>query len=349
MVAAYTSAGCAVAPGIRALPTAPACRTVISSRPIALEWFGPTEPRDRERLDAWCSVVGPILVAGPAGASPIVADELAIVTWNVQVGSGDVRELVARLRRGEFTAGRPVRHFALLLQEARRVSPAVPALAAGAAGVPRLIGRGDARSIDEVAGELGLSLVFAPSMRNGPGHEDRGSAILSTVPPADLQIVELPFERQRRVAVSAAFAGETSGGEGWRVRLVSVHFDTGLALTRGGPAASRRRQAQALAGALRDATPPLVIGGDLNTWWGEDEPAVRDLRRQFPDARRPPAWTTWSGPLGAGTQLDHLFARLPRGALEVRRLDDRMGSDHHPLLTLVNTRHLSRGSTTGPG
>ena len=43
-------------------------------------------------------------------------------------------------------------------------------------------------------------------MRNGrppQTDEDRGNAILSTEPLADLTAIELPFEQQRRVAVAA--------------------------------------------------------------------------------------------------------------------------------------------------
>ena len=69
---------------------------------------------------------------------------------------------------------------------------------------PRVTGH-ERIDIVEAAGRLGLSLVYVPSMRNGSDtDEDRGNAILSTEPLSDVAAVELPFERQRRVAIDAA-------------------------------------------------------------------------------------------------------------------------------------------------
>jgi endonuclease/exonuclease/phosphatase (EEP) superfamily protein YafD len=79
----------------------------------------------------------------------------------------------------------------------------------------------------------------------------------------------------------------------------------------------------------------VVIGGDLNTSWGDDEPAVRDMRRRFPDAERTPG-STWAGPLGMSAKLDHFFARTGGVRLEVSKVGDRFGSDHYPLLTVVD-------------
>jgi endonuclease/exonuclease/phosphatase (EEP) superfamily protein YafD len=104
---------------------------------------------------------------------------------------------------------------------------------------------------------------------------------------------------------------------------------------RGGPAAARRRQAQALIDAISPASLPVIVGGDLNTSWGDDEPAVRELRRRFPDAERT-AGATWAGPLGTSAKLDHLFARIGGQRLKVRRIRDRFGSDHCPLITVVD-------------
>ena len=52
-------------------------------------------------------------------------------------------------------------------------------------------------------------MLYAPSMRNGEsagGGEDRGNAIVSTLPLADPTVIELPLERQRRVVVAASIA-----------------------------------------------------------------------------------------------------------------------------------------------
>jgi endonuclease/exonuclease/phosphatase (EEP) superfamily protein YafD len=108
----------------------------------------------------------------------------------------------------------------------------------------------------------------------------------------------------------------------------------------GGPATARKRQAIALVDGLRRAasspTEPTVVGGDFNTSWGFDEPAVKVLRDTFPDAVPPRVRVTWAGPLGTGALLDHLVARTGGKPIQVRRIDERFGSDHFPLLALID-------------
>ena len=116
-----------------------------------------------------------------------------------------------------------------------------------------------------------------------------------------------------------------------RLRVASVHFDTAWRPEQGGPARWRQRQADALVLWLQGEATPTIIGADLNTWWGTDEPAVRRLRRAYPDAvDRDPLIKTWRGPLGTSNRLDYLFAGGV-GRLEVKRMDDRFGSDHTPI------------------
>ena len=104
-----------------------ACRQVVPTDDMGRG--GEPEPRrDRDALARWCETIGPILIqplAVQRASGPI--DRIVIVTWNVHVGSGNVGDLVARLRRGEFTEGRPVTQFVLLLQETYRRDTAVPA------------------------------------------------------------------------------------------------------------------------------------------------------------------------------------------------------------------------------
>jgi endonuclease/exonuclease/phosphatase family metal-dependent hydrolase len=235
------------------------------------------------------------------------------------------------LRNGELTGGTPVREFAVLLQEVRRAGSAVPAFIPPGVYLPKRLGPSDAVSIDTFAAEQKLNVFYAPAMRNGAGQEDRGNAILSTLPMADLAVLELPFERQRRIALLATLL---RAGKPW-LRVANLHLETRAGATRGGPAEARRRQAQAVIDALDATMLPLVVGGDLNTSWGDDEPAVRDLRRRYPDAGRTPK-TTWAGPLGMSAKLDHIFARTAGPRLEIRRVGERFGSDHYPLLTFVD-------------
>ena len=59
------------------------------------------------------------------------------------------------------------------------------------------------------------------------------------------------------------------------------------------------------------------------------------LKAAFPDAPDSDAQPTWAGPLGIHARLDHVFARGRVSAIDVRRLPDRFGSDHYPLLAIV--------------
>ena len=138
-------------------------------RSETLEWFAPDASAYRSRLDAWCAGVGlPVVESfhtGDAGESASIAD-ITFVSWNVHVGNGDVRRFVRELREGRLTDGRTVRHFVLLLQEAVR-SNGVPAYLAGAAGAARIGAADQSQDIVEVSRELGLELIYVPSMRNG--------------------------------------------------------------------------------------------------------------------------------------------------------------------------------------
>jgi endonuclease/exonuclease/phosphatase family metal-dependent hydrolase len=321
-------------------PTHP-CRAIVPVDAV-VRWVEPEARRDRDTLARWCDTIGPILIQ-PLAVRPAAApiDRLAVVTWNVHVGSGDIADLVARLRRGEFTAGAPVEHFVLLLQEAYRRDPAVPSRVPRGFPAPSRIAAavGRAPDIGNVAKALGVSVFYVPAMRNGIAAidaEDRGNAILSTLDLHDLVVIELPMERQRRTAAVALVQARGSDGSPWVLRVANVHLDTALAITRGGPFAARRRQAHALIDALR--TPdelPTVLAGDFNTWWGASEPALNILRSAFPQTPRTANLKTWSGPLGIHAQLDYMFIRGPLDGVRVERLSSRFGSDHYPLLAML--------------
>ena len=318
------------------------CRQIVPTDAI-VRWVEPEARQDRDALARWCDTIGPILVQ-PLAVQPPAApiDRLAIVSWNVHVGSGDIADVVARLRRGEFTAGTPVDHFVLLLQEAYRRDAAVPSLVPRGFPAPGRIAAAVGRKPDiaNIAKALGLSLFYVPAMRNGVAAidaEDRGNALLSTLDLHDLVVVELPMERQRRTAAVAVVQGRRRDGSTWLLRVANVHLDTALAILRGGPFAARQRQALALIEALR--TPedlPTVLAGDFNTWWGATEPALNILRSAFPETPRTPNLKTWSGPLGIHAQLDYIFIRGPLKDVRVQRLPSRFGSDHYPLLAVLD-------------
>jgi endonuclease/exonuclease/phosphatase family metal-dependent hydrolase len=307
-------------------------------------WVLPEAASDRSELAAWCSPVGgPVVIPGDEEDTAYV-DSIAIVSWNVHVGGGDVSRLVDELRAGGLSGGRPVRDFVLLLQEVHRASAELPAASVGRvpARVEEYPPTGERLDVVALARRQGLALFYVPSMRNGrvdgARAEDRGNAILSTLPLSDLEAIELPREAQRRVAIAVSIRGRASDGTPWRLRLANAHLDTRSVGTRlwASFGAGRLRQARAIADVLPTDL-PVVLGGDLNTWslpFLED--ALPALRARFPQTPAPLEVHTFSsGPLLSRT-LDHFFFRLPEGwAARYVRLDDRHGSDHHPLLAWV--------------
>lgn len=332
-------------------PVVVSCRTTSvdasDGATVAIRWITPDDRRQRQTLDRWCEGVGPILLrTAPAATPPPTADTVAVVSWNVHVGGGDIDGLVHRLRSGAFSANHPVRHFVLLLQEAYRAGNMVPRALRPFAALPDAIrpatGRRQRQDIAVVAARLGLNLYYAPSMRNGgplTSDEDRGNAILSTLPLRDLAAIELPFERQRRVVVMARVAGRTTVGEPWRLTIASVHFDNlfGLRHVWIFSGAARERQARGLIAALEGES-PAVVAGDFNTWFGYRDPAYRTMAEAFRDTPEHDRRPTFAGLL----RLDHAFFRLPRGwRSSLVRLDDKFDSDHYPLLGFVTMRGSS--------
>jgi endonuclease/exonuclease/phosphatase family metal-dependent hydrolase len=191
------------------------------------------------------------------------------------------------------------------------------------ANAPDVIGR---------ARQLGLATVYVPSMRNGASlSEDRGNAIISTEPLADLRAVELPFERQRRVALGASVVVQTGQGT-TRLMLLNVHLEP---LSK--PSSlwffhnPRRRQIDAV---LRLAQAPdrsagTVLGGDFNTvQGGAREEAYRQARAWSHGLEQEDTRSTHD--LG---RLDYLFVRLaPEWGAATSRVEDKYGSDHHPVI-----------------
>jgi endonuclease/exonuclease/phosphatase family metal-dependent hydrolase len=299
--------------------------------PIA--WYSPAVSGDRTALARWRASVGPPVVRSLPSAAASRADEISVVSWNTALGAGDIVEFVRHLRGVE-----PDRPIVLLLQEVYRRGDTVPqTLGPGAAFAGRLGGADgtrDAADIEAIAAQLQMAVYYVPSMRNGGGdsNEDRGNAILSNLAMANLEAIELPFERQRRVAVAATIDGATSTGRAWRLRIVSAHLDNTIA-RRWWIASEygRARQARGLV-ALLDGEVPTVLGGDFNTWFGFSDQAYVETARAFPQTPTTDRRATFMGLL----RLDHLFYRLPAGWQASARLaDNRYGSDHSPLIGSV--------------
>ena len=345
LVSCVLIAGCTVHRAPQEFTASPSCLRVAPPGSTPLRWSLRDDPAERSALDAWCEGVGPAVFL-PAGDTEVpVADSIAIVNWNAHIGSGDLDGLIDDLRSGALT-GQPVTEFVLLLQESHRAGRDVPARIpswAAAATNPPDPDRPGRADITDVARRHGLWLLYVPSMRSGRDAgdvpEDRGNAILSTQPLESPAAVELPWERQRRVAISASIELRTRDGRSTELRLVSAHLDNRSRLGRIARSfgIGRLRQAEALAAFIDDGR-PTAMGADLNTWLsGHLADAARILRRALPLPgvlpERPTA--TLPGPL-PDQKLDYLMFALPSGwTAGYRVLDDEYGSDHHPLLGWV--------------
>jgi endonuclease/exonuclease/phosphatase family metal-dependent hydrolase len=300
-----------------------------------VQWFAPIDVREGAVLDRWHRSVGPPVFS--AGHPTTMGGRaLTLVSWNTALGAGDVVRLIEDVSRA-----RPGVPIVLLLQEVYREGPEVPTLlskeAAFASRLRGLRADGKRDEVEAIASALQMSVYYVPSMRNGSpllSDEDRGNAILSTLPLSDLTAFELPFERQRRVAVGATVTGADDRGKPWKLRVISTHLDNMAGLKRLWVASElgRVRQTRGLLQQLEHQT-PLVLGGDFNTWFGFADEAFREAARAFPRTRITDRRATFRGLL----RLDHLFSRLPEGwSADFHRADKNYGSDHYPLIATID-------------
>ena len=262
----------------------------------SIDWHISDET-DVGELSRWCRAVGaPVFVADPAATHPTPPslDELVVLSWNAHLAEGELYSLIAKLRSGELTGGRPVAHFVLLVQELYRNSDEVPAFdVRDRSAFAIKPSNPDTLDVDDHAAALGLSVLYVPSMRNGPElREDRGNAIISTEPLLDPFALELPLARQRRVALGAAIVVQTAEGP-QQLQVVDAHLE---------PLSSpktlwvfknpRAKQVQAILKLLASprftdpAIAGIVLGGDFNTVRsGAREPAYRLARGKCPSCR----------------------------------------------------------------
>lgn len=319
---------------------APLVSTTCPARDVssAIEWQI-ADTANASELSRWCRAVGnPVFVEAPvAAATPLPAlDELVMVSWNAHLAEGELGSLVGKLRSGELTGGRPVAHFVLLVQELYRRGD-VPEFDARDRSAHAIRPRDpESPDIDDHAASLGLSILYVPSMRNGPElREDRGNAIISTEPLLDPIAIELPLARQRRVALGAAIQIQTGDGAK-RLEVIDAHLE---------PVSSpktlwvfknpRAGQVRAILDVLdapryaNEDVAGIVLGGDFNTVRsGAGEDAYRLARAWATGLRREDGRDTHM--MG---RLDYLFFRLAGGwTASTKRIDERFGSDHHPVL-----------------
>jgi endonuclease/exonuclease/phosphatase family metal-dependent hydrolase len=364
---ALLSAACATSAGMRLGPAERGCPDGdVASPGTAITWYGPADPSDGKSNERWCETVGSAVVEVLPRASlpnPGPADSIAVVTWNILIGGGDVPLLLEEVLGYQCHPTSPklgvgFSHFVILIQEAHRRSDAIPDVPESFTFPPRIVPESPPEGwpdIVELARDCGLALFYVPSARNGPEtiegeREDKGNAILSTLPLEDLLAIELPFEAGRKVAVGATI--QTAVGA--RLRLTSVHLDVASTLYRTFKTANtaRLRQATGLIEALAlietgvvtsgivtvgsgesacgDISGPIatVAAGDFNTW-SAGESAVDQMRLCFPDS--PP----WDGkPTYGSFPTDFIFFRRAADGRasymdgSQRRIEKRYGSDH---------------------
>ncbi len=306
----------------------------------ALYWITAPE-EDLDKVESWCRGVGPPLyepAPSVSADSPPAIDDLVVLTWNAHLAEGRLGELLQALRSGQLTDGRPIDHFVLLVQELFRRGPDIPPFGTGIRSAHAIRARDESMpDVNDHARALGLSILYVPSMRNGAQLvEDRGNALLSSEPLSGALAVELPFERQRRVAVGASI-DVVHNGRRSTMRVLNTHLE---------PLSSpkslwifhdpRRRQMNALLSLITAsrfdddvAWVATVLGGDFNTVQnGAEEPTYRAARR----------WS--SGFLQEDRRITHLLGRLdylffrvtPGLVVSTTRVPDKFGSDHHPVL-----------------
>jgi endonuclease/exonuclease/phosphatase family metal-dependent hydrolase len=228
---------------------------------------------------------------------------MAVVTWNVHAGRGDLPRFVDDLTHGRLT-GSPIRDYAILLQETIA---------------------GNANDAVTVARERGAWAYFEPVRESRQGLS--GNAIVTSIQPLTAEAIVLPRERRVRKAIVI-----TIEIDGEALFIVDAHLENRLGWLHG-PIFSdraRKRQADAL---LRELPAGHgIVGGDLNTWLGTDEPAWQSLERRLHEPPNEMPAPTFANRL----ILDHLFFDLPpRWTASRQVIADRYGSDHHPLLGLV--------------
>jgi endonuclease/exonuclease/phosphatase family metal-dependent hydrolase len=300
----------------------------------------------QRRLEAWRQNVGaPVALDLPAASAGPATRSLLVLSWNVWIGRGRLTEVVSRIREGRFRhhGADPELPLVILVQEAFRSDISVPLVPSGRAGRVLVAKLGPQEDVVEAAHDLGLSLRYAPSMRNSVERSDRGNAILSSLSLKHARAFELPLVLQRRVAVSATV---TFGGAEFRV--VSAHLDP-----RGPPghrwlgAAGREVQARHLVSSVPDDL--AVLGADLNLGRGRYERTWRLLQEAGFTFGVPPTLPRWRHTFHALPRLvlDYLLVRDLQGSVRearIHRLDEHprdqgprvFGSDHHPLLARID-------------
>jgi hypothetical protein len=304
-------------------------------------------------LALWRANVGAPVALELADALPALPPVIDILSWNLAIGSARLGEVIEQWQDGGLdtrlgaTYARDARPpLIVLAQEAYRTDETVPGTCSGShRGKP--LHPTDPEDITAVARCFGMSLRYAPSMRNGAHQSDRGNAILATAALGEAHAFSLPYVHQRRVVVTVQLQNVPD------LWFTSAHLDMRGQLNGrwfGAYGRGRSAQAASLCHRLTDLGEDCdhVVGADLNTPFGGRDPAVRALRVcGFSDAQRVGRWRHtlhWPVPLAP----DHVLFRSPRDRFRVTvaRVDADaadggrrvFGSDHHPLFARVHVK-----------
>ena len=301
-----------------------------------LKWIPNPEVQDSREQERWIRGHGSPVQRqlSAADIAPPLPEKIVIVTWNVHGTHGRILDFVSELKAGRIT-GSPVHHFVLLLQEVVRVGGDIKTFGKGMAR-SSAIAETDPRlpDVGEVAEALDLSLLYVPSMRNGTERQDRGNAILSTLPQLAASAFELPFRRERRVGIAASIPVALDGSTAM-LRVVNIHFDPWMRRRRmyvlGNP---RPDQAKGTLKYLADLeASAMILGGDFNVVPGES--GAVDILRPW---ARSTGHEEKRGTFG-GRRLDYLLFRFQPGLRgDTMRAESTFGSDHRPLVGSIR-RH----------
>ena len=250
-----------------------------------------------------------------------VTAALAAVVWMGAQSSTDLRVVTYNIKHGQGMDGavdlertaavlRPLRPDVVGLQEVD----------------DRATRSGSVAQAERLGQLLGLQNAFGKFMDYQGGAY--GLAVLARHPIMKSEAVRLPDGNEPRVALVV----EIRLPDGGHVAVVNVHFDWVR------DDAFRFAQADALTKRLDTLPIPYVLIGDFN-----DVPESRTLglfRARAAEARKPSGASFTFPSTEPVREIDHVFfapaaAFTPR---EVRVIDERVASDHRPVLAVLARR-----------
>ena len=195
-VAGLIVAGCVMPSAMeRAVPVAGFCPQQSVPRAVdappdttTLRWYRSADERDQRLGSDWCVTVGgPVIQLSPTVDFPLweVSGRLEVVTWNVELGGGDIYRFLRTELGLDCLGARPVlaasaSPFVLFLQEAYRFSEDLPVVEASEI-IPFTIDAALSlsRGVPSSKAEVSTASAFALRLVNSPHPSSFKSAWLS--------------------------------------------------------------------------------------------------------------------------------------------------------------------------